>query len=188
VKEIKEKAICTLTVAALDVIAGSWGGPPPTPEQFEEACVQGWKNYLTMKEHGIQSLPTFHQGDDFKWLDILADEADYIGVAPRKKGKTPAEKREWLNRVFRRISERGQIQTLKTHGLGISSPRYMYTFPFYSVDSTAWLEGGKHASYAYFDGYRIVRKGPSEWRNDTSHCLQAVHRYRRPAHAGDRND
>jgi hypothetical protein len=64
----------------------------------------------------------------------------------------------------------------------------METFPFYSVDSTAWLSGGKYGVYSYFDGRKIVTRAQSEWRNDTSNCLQAVHRYRKPGDKGDKND
>ncbi len=160
-KEIKKKAICPVTFAALDVIAGSTNGA--TQEQHDDACSQGWKNYLAMKEQGIQSVPTFHQDDPWKWLDILADDTDHIAVAPRKRGKSDTEKMRWLNECHRRLGKRSYDGSLRIHGLGISSPVFMETYPFYSVDSTAWLwSGGKTGSYRYFDG----RSAPSVPRSE----------------------
>jgi hypothetical protein len=194
-KELQDSASCRLTFAALDQIAGtrknSKNGINPSLAEFEEACEVGWKNYLEMKAHGIKSVPTFHQGDDFKWLDILAGETDHIAVAPRKAGKSDEEKMAWLNQVFRRIRDRGQLRTLRVHGLGVASPLFMQTFPFYSVDSTACQVGQRGCPYTYFDGNRIKPVAKSKWVDMAwkplpvydsmidSSCLEAFHRYRR---------
>jgi hypothetical protein len=194
---LRRKAHCTLTFAALDVIAGSFSGPAPNEKDFEEASEQGWANYLIMaKENGIKCLPTFHQGDPFYWLEKMAHETDHIALSPRKVGKNLTQKMRWLNSCFRKIDGWGLLFKLKTHGLGVASPTLMETYPFYSVDSTAWFEAGKVGSFLQFDGRdRIESLAPSEWvRNadraypnpktgrfrmrENSGVLAAIHYYR----------
>jgi hypothetical protein len=196
---LRRKAQCTLTFAALDVIAGSSSGPPPSEKDFEEASAEGWANYLIMaKENGIKCLPTFHQGDPFYWLEKMAHETDHIALSPRKIGKNPTQKIRWLNACFRKIDGWGLLSKLKTHGMGVASPTFMETYPFYSVDSTAWFEAVTAEPYAYveFNGCdRVESLPPSEWgrnadlayRNpksgrsrmqDTSGVLAAIHYYR----------
>jgi hypothetical protein len=189
---ITDRARCPLTFAALDVIAGTYSGPTPSSEDFETACAQGWRNYLTMKENGIKSVPTFHQGDDWKWLDKLAGDTDYIALAPRKKGKTTKEKFKWLNECYRRLGKHAYDGSLKIHGLGIASPPMMETFPFYSVDSTSVQVGQRGCPYHYFDGYRLKVIGREEWDSrvwDTQlaydcvgdpSTIEARYRYRGP--------
>jgi hypothetical protein len=196
-RSLRGKARCTLTFAALDVIAGSFSGPPPNERDFEEASAKGWANYSIMaKENGIKCLPTFHQGDPFYWLEKMAHETDHIALSPRKVGKTSAQKMRWLNDCFRKIDGWGLLFKLKTHGLGVASPVFMERYPFYSVDSTAWFEAGTAGSYVQFNGCdRVESLVPSEWcrnadrpyRNpksgrsrmqDTSGVLAAIHYYR----------
>lgn len=193
--------------AALDVIPGSLDGPPPDEAEFRRAAEQGWKNYLREKANGLKTIPTFHQGDPWEFLDMMMADTDYIGLSPRKVGKTTWEKGEWLCEVFQRIGRAGKLPSpgnmhnaIKTHGLGVSSPVFMETYPFYSVDSTRWLQGG-NGYFFYFDGHRIQLIFSSDWgglhvqktkhgfvrggnsKGETSWTLSGIHHYRPPYQA-----
>lgn len=174
--------------ASLDIIAGTLDGEYPTEEEFHDAATRGWANYQREKAAGLKTIPTFHQGDPWQFLDMMAKDTDYIGISPRKVDATLPEKFEWLNDVFRRIDAMGRgpqpgnmHNALKTHGLGVSSPELMTTYPWFSVDSRAWLYAGK-GYFCIFDGSRIQRIPSSEWgrRANEGHTLSAIRHYKPP--------
>jgi hypothetical protein len=155
-KRIMDMAKCQLVFAALDVIPGRKHGPNPTDDEKKRACNEGWDNYQTMKQEGIQCLMTFHQFEHRKWLARIADDSEYFAVAPRKSGVTKNEKQRFLENVFGYIQGKEISITKKIHGLGVSSTTWMRQFPFYSVDNTAWLQCFRSHSLAVLaeDGFR----------------------------------
>ena len=161
-RKLIKAAECPLTFVSLDVIAGSKeDGLIPTPEQSEVACKEGWENYMTMRAAGISVIPTFHEFDDPKWLFMYLRETDHIAVSPRKRGVSQELKIEWLASVF---AETG-LDT-KVHGLGIAGSEAMENFPFFSVDSRAWLQGA-NGNFRYFDGRRSRSLTPDEWQKSS---------------------
>jgi hypothetical protein len=175
--------------ASLDVIAGTLKGDYPTEEEFRDAATRGWANYQKEKAAGLKTIPTFHQGDPWEFLDMMATDTDYIGISPRKVDETLQEKMKWLNDVFRRIDAMGKApkpgnmqNALKTHGLGVSSPVLMGTYPWFSVDSRRWLQAG-NGLFFYFDGSRIQMVPSSEWgrrADEIGHTLSAIRHYKPP--------
>jgi hypothetical protein len=188
-RKLIETAECPLTFVSLDVIAGSKkDGLIPTPEQSEMACKEGWKNYMRMRAAGISAIPTFHEFDDPEWLFLYLNETDHIAVSPRKRGVSQELKLEWLGSVF---VETG-LDT-KVHGLGIAGSEAMESFPFYSVDSSAWLQCSK-GNFRYFDGRRTRSLTPDDWRKSSGEhfwddgadaCEEARREYREPGPGGN---
>jgi len=164
-REIQALAKCQVTFISLDVIAGSRDiDALPTREQSEVACKKSWENYQKMRAAGIPAIPTFHQFDDFEWLYVMAQDSDYIAVSPRKSIVGQESKMEWLTSVFAGL----ELQN-KVHGLGIAGSPAMENFPFYSIDSTAWLRCGS-GTFRYFDGRHILAMDQDEWRHtDAEH-------------------
>ena len=152
-RELKEIAQCPIAFMSLDKIAGSRvEGRLPTEKQTEEACETSWKYYRQLRAAGIEAIPTFHQFEDPKWLfQFLNDGIDYIALSPRKSGVSTADKVEWLGHVFKEVG----IDT-KVHGLGVAGSEAMESFPFYSIDSSSWLQGS-NGTFRYFDGRRVDR-------------------------------
>ena len=91
-----------------------------------------YENQKRMEAHGLQPLPTFHYGEDFKWLDKYCDSYDYVGLGgmvPISKDQLP----RWLEQVFHRYPNQ------KFHGFGMTSPDLIKQYPWESVDSTTWV-------------------------------------------------
>jgi hypothetical protein len=178
-----------VVVASLDIIPGTLEGDYPTEEEFHDAATRGWANYQREKAAGLKTIPTFHQGDPWQFLDMMATDTDYIGISPRKVDQTIQEKLKWLNDVFRRIDAMGKApkpgnmhKALKTHGLGVSSPVLMETYPWFSVDSRSWLLAGKGYFFS-FDGRKIQRVPSGEWSrraDESGHTLSAIRHYKPP--------
>lgn len=127
--------------AQLDVIPGK-AGEPKTEEQMREAPIRSWKNYLYMRERVIsvdKLLPTFHIGEDFKYLVQMLEftpKIAYIGLGGMVGNFSSVE--EWLDTVFR-IIKSSSNPNVKIHGFGMTSLKILKLYPFYSCDSTSWL-------------------------------------------------
>jgi len=106
------------------------------------------KNLEYMQKLGLQPLPVFHVGTDFGVLKELASDFSYIalgGMVPLKVHRKKLQ--QFLTRCFSIVGEE-----VKVHGFGITAVWALETFPFYSVDSTAWLHGGIAGAIYRFDG------------------------------------
>jgi hypothetical protein len=172
-KRMMSIAKCQLTFAALDVIPGSKSGPKPTEAEKTKACEVGWDNYQTMKQEGVPCLMTFHQFEHKRWLTRIADDSDYFAVAPRKsRDVTTDQKRQFLEHVFNEFKGRDGLPIKRIHGLGVSSSDFMKRFPFYSVDTTAWLQSVKaHSRAMGIDGgLKTEYWTLSKWEDRARQC------------------
>jgi hypothetical protein len=98
-------------------------------------------NQKIMEEAGLSPIPCYHYGEDIKYLEYYLSYP-YIalgGVAGRMM--TPQELMNWLDILFRgHICDKQGYPKMKVHGFGITSHQIMFRYPWYSVDSTAWLQ------------------------------------------------
>jgi hypothetical protein len=106
-----------------------------------------WKvqKYLERK-HKLKPLPVFHAGEDFKWLKKYIDNYDYVGIGGLGQSVT---KVQWIFNVgdpaFTLICDtKNHMPRVKTHGFAMTSPDLILTYPFFSVDSTSWMQFGKY--------------------------------------------
>ena len=97
-------------------------------------------NCDTMKEAGLNPIPTFHFGEDYSYLKHYCEEYDYIALGGVAQLRTYPRVSAWLDNCFKIIKDYFPI---KVHGFAITGERYLKKYPFYSVDSTSWLAGGK---------------------------------------------
>ncbi len=127
---IQENLPKLTTYAALDVI----GDPEAT-----------LRNQDIMEDHGLDPLPTFHYGDDLKYLHMYCQQYDYIALGGLVgRGKTLIY--PWLQKVFSLYPEQ------RFHGFGVTDINLLKAYPWYSVDSTSYLSGGKFGQIYNNDG------------------------------------
>lgn len=108
-------------------------------------------NQLLMEKNGFNPMPTFHMGSDYKYLEEMIEKYEYIGLGglvPFLKGRdgNKAAMLSHLDKCFSLIRDK-----VKVHCWGCTTLELCLKYPFYSVDSTSWLSGGRH-------GRRIIRK------------------------------
>lgn len=106
-----------------------------------------WKvqKYLE-NTHKLKPLPVFHAGEDFKWLKKYIDNYDYIGLGGLGQSVT---KSQWITSVgdpaFDLICDTSnRMPKVKTHGFAMTSPDLLLRYPWYSCDSTSWMQFGKY--------------------------------------------
>lgn len=125
--------------ASLDAIPGA-PGRVATEAERDEAAELSWKNYLYMRNEGLDPLPVYHYGEHPRFLERMLDhKIPYIGIGGLV-GVTSALRRAWLDRVFDRITDEDGKAIVKTHGFGMTSVPLIFRYPWHSVDSTSWIK------------------------------------------------
>ncbi len=114
------------------------------------------RNYNIMKKilPLTKLVPIYHFGEDFSILEqYVKDGVDLIGlggiagsVKPGSKGKLDIKKSlAWFAQCFKAFPKQ------KFHGFGMFSRRVLHNFPFYSCDSTHWLQSGRYGHIIKFN-------------------------------------
>lgn len=156
IKVIKESNVSLY--ACLDVI-GDWRATK--------------KNQEYMESQGLEPLPTFHYQSPLSELRRLCNKYDYIALG----GLVPlAMKRKvmcsWLDKCWKVIFEesvkKGKPLT-KVHGFGVNSFFIWDKYPFYSVDATSWVVGGRFRKVIKFQNNKIMG-----FTKSSVLCLQAL--------------
>lgn len=101
----------------------------------------GWVNYkrhVALEKMGIRPSPVFH-GDPDSGLELLKRYADRgykhicIGTGPHLRTSVK-KKRQYLDAVFNEAAKHG----LEYHGLALTSPWLVLSYPWKSCDSSSW--------------------------------------------------
>lgn len=108
-----------------------------------------YKNQKYMESKGLQPIPVFHLGSDFKYLQQLADEEYYYICLGGTVGSSREKRIEFFDKCF------NKFPNTYFHGLGMTDPKLMKKYPWFSVDSTTWLIGRKFCKLATEEGQRI---------------------------------
>ena len=97
------------------------------------------KNMNYIESQGLNPIPTFHYGEDWKYLHYYCSKYDYIALGGMVPISTP-NLRKWLDAIFSKYPNQ------KFHGFGLTNFELMQRYPWFSVDSTSWLMGSKFAT------------------------------------------
>lgn len=105
------------------------------------------ENQKIMESNGLNPLPVFHTGSDFKHLYSLVDRYPYIalgGMVPHM-GNT-RKIMAWLVQCFK-VAEGNAV----FHGLGATNWRVLVSLPWGSVDSSSWGSGYRYGRLPVFN-------------------------------------
>lgn len=102
--------------------------------------LQTWRNQQKMEAMGVKPLPCFHAGEDEQYLEWYVQNYDYITLGGMV-GSSTKQLCIWLDHVWERYLVDGAGNPrLKVHGFGITSTPIMERYPWFSVDSSSWLQ------------------------------------------------
>jgi hypothetical protein len=149
---------CVNYWAELDVI------PYPVLNQQTalECSEKSWENYLYMLPRvncPQKILPLYHYGEPKDHLRRILDTpvynskpAEYIGIGGRHGVSTDLQK-VYFDNIFDIIAKSNNPK-VKVHAFGLTVLNLLEKFPFYSADSTTWLQigvnGGILTKYGIF--------------------------------------
>lgn len=99
-----------------------------------------WENQARMEALGVTPLPCFHYGEDERYLDWYVENYPYITLGGMVPISTP-QLVHWLDRIWKdHLCDRHGVPKLKVHGFGLTTISLMERYPWYSVDSSSWVQ------------------------------------------------
>lgn len=99
-----------------------------------------YQNQLKMEALGTRPLPCFHYGEDERYLEWYIENYDYITLGGMVPISTPQLKL-WLDRIWDKyLTDSAGRPKLKVHGFGLTTISLMQRYPWYSVDSSSWVQ------------------------------------------------
>lgn len=105
-----------------------------------------YENQVYMESLGVRPLPCFHYGEDERYLEYYLSRYEYITIG----GMVPISNNQlfyWLDRIWERyLCDSAGRPRLKVHGFGLTSAPLMERYPWYSVDSSSWVQIGAHGN------------------------------------------
>jgi hypothetical protein len=98
-----------------------------------------YQNQVVMEKLGTHPLPCFHFGEDERYLEYYVANYKFItlgGMVPH----TTQENQMWLDRMWSKyLCHKDGSPRIKVHGFGMTSPKLMMRYPWFSVDSSSWV-------------------------------------------------
>jgi len=114
------------------------------------------KNYKATQENeeymeslGLKPLSTYHIRSPEQELHRLCKKYDYFALGGAVTLSSQKDLFNFFSNCFTIIR---QYWPKKIHAFGIGSIDLMKKFPFYSIDNTSWLTGGKFRRILKFNG------------------------------------
>lgn len=102
--------------------------------------LQTWKNQQEMEARGVRPLPCFHYGEDERYLEEYVKNYTYITLGGMVPISTP-QLYHWLDRIWDKyLTDGAGNPRLKVHGFGLTTVGLMKRYPWYSVDSSSWVQ------------------------------------------------
>jgi hypothetical protein len=134
-----------------------------------ESARRSLENYTYMRGRGLRPIPVFHGGEDIIWLQRMLDlGAEHISVSI--KGHSPSSTAAWYDNVWRLCVDNNGLPTVRLHGLGETSRNALMRYPWYSVDSSTWLQFAQRYATGMVPG-SISKMGA---RRDGAKVLNAI--------------
>ena len=122
-------------------------------------------NQKKMDAVGLTPIPTFHYGENFKYLELYIKNYPYIalgGMVPLQRGPALST---WLDVCWKKIGK----AKIKVHGFGLTDLELMQSYPWYSVDSTTASRAGRIGVLITPWGQLRVSTGIKEKAESTIH-------------------
>lgn len=97
-------------------------------------------NQNALEKMGVEVLPCFHYGEPWDLCEYYVRNYDYITIG----GMVPipnAKLEPWLDELWGTVlTDRDGYARVKVHGFGQTSPDLMIKYPWYTVDSSTWVQ------------------------------------------------
>jgi hypothetical protein len=99
-----------------------------------------YQNQMLMESLGVRPLPCFHFGEDPRYLEHYIANYSYITLGGMVAQST-WQLKLWLDEIWDRYLTDGSGRPkVKVHGFGLTTPELMRRYPWYSVDSSSWVQ------------------------------------------------
>ena len=105
-----------------------------------------YENQLAMESHGVTPLPCFHVGEDERYLEWYIKNYEYITLGGMVATSTK-QVSIWLDRIWDKyLTDGSGNPRIKVHGFGVTSVPLMARYPWWSCDSSSWIQAAAFGS------------------------------------------
>jgi len=105
-----------------------------------------YENQLEMESYGVRPLPCFHAGEDERYLEWYVQNYDYITLGGMV-GSSTKQLMVWLDRMWDKyLTDGSGNPRIKVHGFGITAIPLMERYPWWSCDSSSWIQSAAFGS------------------------------------------
>lgn len=134
-------------------------------EVYGPELIEEFRDEIRKSGMDEKCIYTFHSGDSWETLDrlISSSPSRYIGLQGIRLGQKPLD----YLKVIRMCYE----AKVKVHGFAFTKDRLLSWLPFYSVDSSSWVNGARFGCVTHFHGM-----GLSQFRNSKTVTLEELDR------------
>lgn len=101
-----------------------------------------WENQRIMEGEGLTPLPVHHLEDPIKCLDWCL-EYEYFALGGMATAPT-STRVPFFDKCWEIIIDKDGFPKSKVHGFGMASPRLVFQYPWFSVDSSSWVSYGRY--------------------------------------------
>jgi hypothetical protein len=122
-----------------------------------------YENQLAMERHGVRPLPCFHAGEDERYLEHYIKKYEYITLGGMV-GSSTKQLMIWLDRMWDKyLTDGSGNPRIKVHGFGITSIPLMERYPWWSCDSSSWIQSAAFGSVITpkYGPMNVSEKSPS---------------------------
>lgn len=119
-------------------------------------------NHARLVELGVDTLPVFHGGEPWRYLEQMADEHPYLALGGMVTAGQGAGTLPWLARCFKLTEGKADV-----HGLGMTRLDPMFKAPWRSVDSSSWGSGHRYGVVSVWTGRDLLRARRDDRRYPT---------------------
>lgn len=99
-----------------------------------------FQNLKVMEQLGVRAIPCFHSGEDERYLEHYIQNYEYISLGGMV-GASIVQLGMWLDRVWSKYLIDGSGRPrVKVHGFGITTDHIMKDYPWWSCDSSTWIQ------------------------------------------------
>ena len=114
-----------------------------------------WQNQMAMESLGVRPLPCFHYGEDERYLEYYMANYPYITLGGMVPIST-AQLLHWLDRLWEKYLTDGSGRPkLKVHGFGLTTQVLMDRYPWWSIDSSTWVQNAA-MGYVFIPGHGSI--------------------------------
>lgn len=103
------------------------------------------RNQRIMESLGVDALPVFHIGEDWRYLEAYCEQYAYVALGGMVGYKGD------VNNFLARSFAIGERHSTVFHGFGQTRPEQLRLFPFFSVDSSSWGMGHRFGQLDVWD-------------------------------------
>ena len=119
-----------------------------------------WEIQKYMESCGLNPVPVFHQGEDWKYLKRYLDNYEYIGMGGLAQNTSAKSYAAFGDEAFKMLCDKHGSPRVKIHGFAMTSIELMKRYPWYSCDSSTWISLSRNG-WARFP--RFKKNGEYDW-------------------------